>query len=275
MKKTKNYFYNFSSLLTLLFANKFFYKLNKIILFQTLRHLGFLNDNYYNYEISGIFNNLKKYRNNIEHVIDIGGHHGDWSYKLLSYFNIKNLYIIEPNKKSFKELEKKFNDKKYNKKVKIYNLFLDVVDKNITLYDTSEEGSTLSTRYKEVLEIKKIKNLKATKIKSTSLDNLIKNEKITKIDLIKIDCEGNEFNILNGSLLTIQNINPKFILFENNFHSLLTGSSILKYKNILTNYKLYRLLPNSMIEIKSGIEIDASINVLSNYLAISNKFMHK
>ena len=58
-KKTKNYFYNFSSLLTLLFANKFFYKLNKIILFQTLRHLGFLNDNYYNYEISGIFNNLK------------------------------------------------------------------------------------------------------------------------------------------------------------------------------------------------------------------------
>ena len=107
-------------------------------------------------------------------------------YKLLSNFNIKNLYIIEPNKKIFQRVRKKFNDKKYNKKVKIYNLFLDVVDKNITLYDTLEEGSTLSTRYKEVLEIKKIKNLKATKIKSTSLDNLIKNEKITKIDLIKL-----------------------------------------------------------------------------------------
>ena len=40
-------------------------------------------------------------------VIDIGGHHGDWSNKLLSNFNIKNLYIIEPNKKSFKELKKK------------------------------------------------------------------------------------------------------------------------------------------------------------------------
>ena len=31
---------------------------------------------------------------------------GDWSNKLLSNFNIKNLYIIEPNKKSFKELKK-------------------------------------------------------------------------------------------------------------------------------------------------------------------------
>ena len=275
MKKAKNYLYNFSSLLTLLFANKFFYKINKIILFQTLRHLGFLNDSYYNYEISGIFNNLKKYKNNIKNVIDIGGHHGDWSFKLLSYFNIKNLYIIEPNKKSFKELEKKFNNIKYNKIVKIYNLFLDREDKNITLYDTSGEGSTLSTRYKEVLDIKKVKNLKTSIIKSTSLDSFIKNEKITEIDLIKIDCEGSEFNILSGSLFTIQNINPKFILFENNFHSLLTGSSVLKYKNILTNYRLYRLLPNSMIEIKSGIEIDSSINVLSNYLAISNKFMHK
>ncbi len=274
MKKIKSFLYNFSSLLTLLFANRFFYKFNKIILFQSLRHLGFLNDNYNNYEISGIFNNLKKFKNEIKHVIDIGGHHGDWSYKLLLFFNIKKLYIIEPNKISFQVLEKKFKNEKYNKLINIYNLFLDKEEKNITLYDTFNEGSTLSTRYKEVLEIKKIKNLKTSTIKSTSLDNLIKNEKISKIDLIKIDCEGNELNILSGSLFTLKNIEPKFILFENNYHSLLTGNSILKFKNILPNYKLYRLLPNAMIEIKSGIEIDSSINVLANYLAISDKFMH-
>ena len=75
-------------------------------------------------------------------------------------------------------------------------------------------------------------------------------------------------NILKGSKITIEKIKPKFILFENNFHSLITGASIYQIKKILKNYKLYRLLPNDKIEIKSGVEIDSSINLFSNYLAI-------
>ncbi len=271
----KNIFYKLSSFLTLLFANKYFYRINKVLLYQSLRHLGYLNDDDDNLIISGIFNNLSNFSNEVHYVLDIGGHHGKWSLNLLNKFNVSKIYIVEANKYSFKILKENIYKNNLSKKCIAYNKFLDKEKKKIFLYDTENLGSTISSKYKESLSVRNINNLKQISIETDTLDNLVNKENIKEIDLIKIDCEGNELNILEGGIQTLIKLKPKLLLFENNYHSLITGSSIYRIKKLLNNYKIYRLLPNSMIEIKTGIEIDSSINLFSNYLAILSKNIDK
>ena len=57
--------------------------------------------------------------------------------------------------------------------------------------------------------------LKKTKVKTKKLSEIIKSQKIKKIDLVKIDTEGHEFEVLKGMGQSIKNI--KYILVE--FHN--------------------------------------------------------
>ena len=57
--------------------------------------------------------------------------------------------------------------------------------------------------------------LKKTKIKTVTLFNIFKNKKVKKIDLIKIDTEGHEFQVLQGLKSKIHDV--KYLLIE--FHN--------------------------------------------------------
>jgi FkbM family methyltransferase len=57
----------------------------------------------------------------------------------------------------------------------------------------------------------KTKNKKQT-IKLNTLDNFVKENKIKKIDFIKIDAEGMDIDILKGGLDTIEKFRPKMLI---------------------------------------------------------------
>ena len=67
---------------------------------------------------------------------------------------------------------------------------------------------------------------------------LIKSEKITDVDFIKMDIEGAELNALKGSLTTIQKFKPKLAISV--YHSLEDYSSILLWlRELNLGYKFY------------------------------------
>ena len=78
-----------------------------------------------------------------------------------------------------------------------------------------------------------------------SIDNLVKERNIPKIDFIKMDIEGAELNALKGAIKTIQEFRPKLAIaiyhqvkdFDNivNFISNLN----LEYKFYLGHYTIY------------------------------------
>ena len=121
-------------------------------------------------------------------VIDIGAHIG-----YFTIFAAKNacqgtIYSIEPYRESFETLKKnlELNDLT---NVKPFHAAISKATEQVTLYiDKNNQIGNSIFRTDETTE--------SEKVDSFSLGDFVKNNKIEKIDFLKIDCEGAEFEIL-------------------------------------------------------------------------------
>jgi FkbM family methyltransferase len=234
-----------------IFSKKIFYKINFIFLHIILKLIGYKNYGSY-YETGEIFflNKLKKFK--IKTSIDVGANLGNYSSKLLEITKEK-VISFEPMFYSFKKLEKL--RKKNINKFFCFNYALSNKNevKQINYVNKISQLATTSAFTKNIKFLQKYQ-FKKKKIKTITLDNFFtKNKKLLEngLDFIKIDTEGDDYNVICGSVKTIKKYKPKFIQFEMNSHNLFKGETLFKFKNIMNNYKTYRMLPynNGLLEV--------------------------
>jgi len=115
-------------------------------------------------------------------VFDVGGYKGEWTQVLKNKINC-NYYIFEPVESFYNNIVKMYmNDK--NVIVKNYGLSNNTRTAYISL---DGDASSINTNSKNVLPIKLV-NINDTL------------ESIDKIDLLKLNVEGEEFNILEAMI---------------------------------------------------------------------------
>lgn len=186
----------------------------------------------------------KKIPKNIDTLIDVGAHHGDTISEFLKIFQIKKIYAFEPSKRNFEKLKKKTEkiEKQNPVKIKIYPYGLgekydvkqltEIADGVSNTFNSLNMSSKYLKKKKFIttfLGMKKfIKDEVPTKI--IPLKEIIKEEKIKQIDLIKIDTEGFEYNTLIGMDKEIKKI--RFILFEHHYDNMIIKN--YKFKDIHT-----------------------------------------
>ena len=115
-------------------------------------------------------------------------------------------------------------------------------DKNINIGIADKEGEDFyyqSSHINQANSFKFYDNVKKVKVQITTLDNIIKNLGIEKIDFLNIDVEYRDFKALQG--LNLNNVRPSLIAIEDNDAydiADVTNSDIYKY---MTNkeYFLY------------------------------------
>ena len=187
-------------------------------------------------------------------VIDIGAHKGETIDLFLNNFKVSKIFSFEPNRQLFNDLIKK----KYNsEKIILSNLGVgEMAEKkelNI-LKDTSSstlnsinENSEYFKRKKKIMDFF-MPNENFFQEKQTvnicNLSEFIKNKDIKKIDVLKIDTEGYEFNIVKGiNEKDLKNIN--FIYFEHHYDLMINKSykfsdinELLIRNNFQKKYKL-------------------------------------
>ena len=184
----------------------------------------------------------KKIDKKINIFIDVGAHHGDTINEFLKIFSIEKIYAFEPSKKNFIKLKDKVTkiEKRNNVKIKIFPLGIGKKEEILSLNEITDGVSNTfnnlnvnSIYFKKkkfittFFGIKKFINDKVpTKI--IRLKDFLEQEKINKIDFIKIDTEGFEFNILLGLEGDIKKV--KFILFEHHYDNMIIKD--YKYKDI-------------------------------------------
>lgn len=132
-------------------------------------------------------------RSNWRTIVDIGAHKGYFTTYAAKECPSANIYSFEPIKTSFQMLSKNIAQNHLDKRVHVFNLGL--ADKEEVREINLSTSSTDNTFYSKLGSDLNGK----TKIKCTTLQNAIENNKLADIDLLKIDCEGAEFEIFMSS----------------------------------------------------------------------------
>ena len=118
-------------------------------------------------------------------------------------------------------------------------------DKNINVGISNKEGEDFyyqSSHINQANSFKFYDNVKKVKVQITTLDNIIKNLGIEKIDFLNIDVEYRDFKALQG--LNLNNVRPSLIAIEDNDAydiADVTNSNIYRYM-INNEYFLYSKL---------------------------------
>ena len=177
---------------------------------------------------------LKKNKyNNFKLLIDVGAHKGE-SIKLFSKnFVIKKIISFEASPINFEYLKKKIKDNKQgynNTEIVLENTALGAEDKIIEFNQFNESSSSTikeidkeSNYYKRKFRLINFLNNKETyqkiKIKISKLKDYIEINNIKKIDFMKIDTEGYEFEILLGLESKIKLVD--IIMFEHHYDNMI------------------------------------------------------
>ena len=180
--------------------------------------INLVSDFYYHKKINEFIKKL-----DVESVIDVGAHKGEFFKSLIkSSQKIKTGLLIEPQEsvlKNLKDLKISFP----NIKIEIENIALGSTNQVEELYLNSlSSTATLSKvnknskwfKFKKMILFSNQKNIIKKKILSDTLDNLMKRHKINKLDFLKIDTEGYEYEVLNGAINSLKNHRIRHVMLE-------------------------------------------------------------
>ena len=145
----------------------------------------------------------------IDKVIDIGAHKGEFLEKMLKIEKVKSFYAFEPQKDIFDSLNKKFSR---NNKITLLNYAADkeIANKKMQINKLSMTSSlaevnesSLYLKLKNFLTQSKSNFVNEYEVKTNTVDNVFKNINLEKT-LLKIDVEGYEMNVINGSKMKLK-----------------------------------------------------------------------
>lgn len=239
--------------------------INDAILSLSLDAKGF--KNYGNFKKTGESNFIDLIKNEINLSLDIGANIGRYTKLLLEKTNSK-VVSFEPLPEAFNELKK--IELEFSNRLKVFNLAIGENSNNLNLFygnQKSEKASLIDNL--EKLSFIKDNNKNKILVKVRNLDSFNDFFKDQKIDFIKIDTEGFEYEVLKGAQKILEVHKPKFIQMEFNWHQLIRNQSLHNISKLVNSYDTFRILPKG----KKLIFVDPSrpennIYHLSNYVFI-------
>ena len=199
--------------------------------------------------IEKIFNPLGKFHHkrifthvrnlDIDKIIDIGAHKGEFLVEMLKIKKVNSFYAFEPQKNIFDDLNEKFSK---NNRITLLNCAIDkeIANKKLQINKLSMTSSLAEVNVKSLYF--KLKNfLTSSKsnfvdeyvVQTNTVDNFFKDVNLEKT-LLKIDVEGFEMNVIQGSKMKLKEI--PYIIIENQFGNHYKNNNFDEIKNVLLKY---------------------------------------
>lgn len=202
---------------------------------------------------------LKKKNKKFNIFFDIGAHHGESIVFFLKNFEIKKIYSFEPSPINYRILKKNnlsFRSKFKNSSIFIENLGIsDEVERKTLKQFPDSSSSTLnqinpfSIYYKKknkILYGREDKNFfTRINIKTITLYNYLKKNRINNVDFLKIDTEGYEYKVLLGLKKYISKV--RLIMFEHHYDDMIIKNyNFSEINNLLVKNKFKKIFKLKM-----------------------------
>ena len=153
---------------------------------------------------------------NINTVVDVGSHQGEFASELYQILPEANFYCFEPLRSNFIELQSNLNFPTF----KLFNLAIGDCPGNLEMYrnNFSPSSSILkcSELHKETFPFSAVEQLEKIEIKA--LDEIFKDIKLEDDILLKIDVQGYEDKVIRGAENFLGRV--KVVIVETSFREL-------------------------------------------------------
>lgn len=243
----------------LISSNNFIYRVAKRLVFD---HRG---ENNCEIDTNGEMLALKKYLCENDVVFDVGANVGDWTKTVLGIIPNAKVYCFEPGRSTFSKLEQNID----SKNVVFNNFGLGSANEEKAFY-IFDNDSTVNSLYlrDELVDKNKVVT---EKVAIKKLDDYCSDNKIQKIDFLKIDVEGNEMEVLKGAKRMLEENNIKIIQLE--YGGTYIDAGIL-LKDVFDFFKdfsfsFYKILFNEIQPVRYAKDLENF--QYCNYLIINNK----
>ncbi len=159
-------------------------------------------------------NDIKKlsiaYDKKIDIAFDVGANVGSTTIEMLKYCN--SVWAFECHPVTFKKLEHAL----IGSNVSVFEIAMSDVSGLNILHDNGELGyiNSLSPNARYAVHFKK--SASKLQVVTTTIDEFCEKNDISKIDVLKVDTEGHDFNVLKGAQTMLRNNSIAFIYFEFN-----------------------------------------------------------
>jgi FkbM family methyltransferase len=182
---------------------------------------------------------------NSKTIIEVGANTGQYLEQLTKlieqYKKEVSIHTFEPAIHTFKILKENF---KNYKNIQCYSIALSNTTGKAMFYQTEQLGemSSLIQRTKESYQ-------DHYEVELNTIDNLFGN--LPTIDFIKIDTEGNDFNVLKGASNLLEQEKIKYIQFEYGDNWRFAGSSLINCIEFLEkyNYQVFLIRPDGLYKL--------------------------
>ncbi|NND24790.1 MAG: FkbM family methyltransferase, partial [Flavobacteriaceae bacterium] len=178
-------------------------------------------------------------------IFDVGANFGYltlvWARSLSKYGKV---IAFEPNANVNKTLSKSIRANVLENTVRLEQLAVGSEEKEIELFLENTTSNVVESD----------NSGSSIKLQMTSIDKYISNHNVSRCDLIKIDVDGIELDILNGSVNALEEFQPIYIVETNDDHKII---DFFKQKN-------YTVLDATLNPYKDGEKLPPNIFCVPN-----------
>lgn len=198
-------------------------------------------------------------------IFDVGANKGYYAECLFKEFgNDMQLLCFEPARQSHQNLSETL---KAVPPAKAIQIGFGKVNEQIELH-YNHEGSTIATLYPMADMDNKVALDQKEVIDVRRIEDYCKEEGIEKIDFLKVDVEGAEYDVLEGCGEMLKNGAIRFVQFEFGPNNMVSKTYMKDFFRVLKHYRIYRIVQNGVRELPQYheiLEIPLVVNFLAEY----------
>jgi FkbM family methyltransferase len=201
-------------------------------------------------------------------LLDCGSNYGFYSFYVASISLGNQVLAFEASPKTFNSFKANIELNNF-RNIDYKNLAIsEVSGKFISFYESHNDWESSATH-------NKFKNNKIVNIETTTIDQELLKKNLTNfVVIIKLDVEGNEFNVIQGSKDTILKYEPLIIVELSRYNFNNQNYNFDYFRKFLNDSK-YKIYDDKLVSLNIEILIDRIRNLDQSHQTIGNYFLIK